>query len=181
LKLNNVVIKAILLALALAGFSFSVCSQTDSLLYEKAKKYYNSYSLNIDSAQSQDLYTKAFEWIGVKYKYAGSSKKGIDCSGFVSEIYQSVYKIPLSGGSRDIWPGVKPVEKDSLREGDIVFFKIKKGRISHVGIYLANNKMVHASVKSGVIISSLGESYYNKYYFSGGRISGKNHTESLLH
>ena len=50
-------------------------------------------------------------------------------------------------------------------EGDILFFKIKKGQISHVGVYLGNNTFAHASVHSGVIISDLDEDYYKKYFF----------------
>jgi len=56
-----------------------------------------------------------------------------------------------------------------LGEGDLVFFKIKKKRISHIGIYLGNNKFAHASVKNGVIISDMDEPYYQKRFYSGGR------------
>ena len=54
----------------------------------------------------------------------------------------------------------------------ILFFKIRKGQISHVGIYLGNNKFAHASVKTGVIISSLDEPYYKKYFYKGGEVIG---------
>ncbi len=85
-----------------------------------------------------------------------------------------VYCINLSGGSTDIWTQVKPIEKSDLQEGDILFFKIKKGKISHVGIYLGNNKFAHASVAEGVIISDLDEAYYKKYFYKGGRILSDN-------
>ncbi len=153
-----------------------LCSQTRRQK-RKAKKqkialeqYYFAYSLKPDSAISPYLYYQVFDWIGRRYKYAGNSKKRIDCSGFVSEIYRNVYCIKLSGGSSDIWTKVVPVEKSDLREGDILFFKIKKGQISHVGIFLANTKFAHASVKKGVIISDLDEPYYKKYFYKGGRI-----------
>ena len=133
-------------------------------------QYYSSYSLMPDSAASPYLYYQVFDWIGTRYKYAGSSKKGIDCSGFVSEMYRNVYCINLSGGSTDIWTKVNPVEKADLKEGDILFFKIRKGQISHVGIFLGNNKFAHASVKTGVMINDLDEDYYKKCFFKGGRI-----------
>lgn len=132
--------------------------------------YYAGYSLKSDSAVCPYLYYQVYDWIGTRYKYSGESKKGIDCSGFVSEMYKNVYCINLSGGSSDIWTQVIPVEKCDLKEGDILFFKIRKGHISHVGIFLANNKFAHASVKSGVIISDMDEAYYKKYFFKGGRI-----------
>jgi hypothetical protein len=56
-----------------------------------------------------------------------------------------------------------------LAMGDLVFFKIKKGRISHVGVYLGNDKFVHSSTRRGVIISDLNELYYKRTFFTGGR------------
>ncbi len=134
------------------------------------EQYYASHQLVPDSACSPYLYYQIYDWEGTRYKYGGRTKKGIDCSGFVSEMYKNTYCIDLAGGSKDLWPIVTPVEKDALQEGDILFFKIRKGQISHVGVYLGNNKFAHASVHSGVIISDLDEDYYKKYFYKGGRI-----------
>jgi lipoprotein Spr len=132
--------------------------------------YYDSHCLSLDSAKTPYLFYEVYDWLGTKYKYAGNSKKGIDCSGFVNEMYEKAYCVGLNGGSKDIWKTVIPVEKEYIREGDILFFKIKKGQISHVGIYLGNDKFAHASVRSGVIISDLNEAYYKKYFYKGGRV-----------
>jgi lipoprotein Spr len=134
------------------------------------EQFYADHQLIPDSACNPHLYYQVYDWIGTRYKYAGRSKKGIDCSGFVSEMYRNAYCISLMGGSRDIWPTVKQIEKEDLQEGDILFFKIKKGQISHVGVYLGNNKFAHASVKYGVTISDLDEEYYKKHFYKGGRI-----------
>ncbi|OFY83705.1 MAG: hypothetical protein A3F72_12905 [Bacteroidetes bacterium RIFCSPLOWO2_12_FULL_35_15] len=141
--------------------------------------YFSAYQLSIDSACTPYLYYQVYDWVGTRYKYAGKSKKGIDCSGFVGEMYRNTYCITLSGGSRDIWPTVIPVEKKDLQEGDILFFKIKRGQISHVGIYLGNNKFAHASVAYGVIISDLNEEYYKKYFYKGGRVIGNSQEEAV--
>ncbi len=133
-------------------------------------KYYESFCLMPDSAVSPYLYSQVYEWIGTPYKYAGRTKKGIDCSDFVNEMYKNIYCINLSGGAGDIWKAVKPIEKVDLQEGDILFFKIKKGQISHVGIYLGNNKFAHASVQTGVTINDLDEAYYKKFFYKGGRV-----------
>jgi len=134
------------------------------------QEFYADKKLLPDSAVTPYLYYHVYEWMGTGYKYSGQTKKGIDCSGFVSRMYKDVYCIQLSGGSKDLWTVVAPVEKTDLKEGDILFFKIKKGQISHVGIYLGNNKFAHASVHSGVIVSDLDEGYYKKYFFKGGRM-----------
>lgn len=65
---------------------------------------------------------------------------------------------------------VKKVPKEELKDGDIVFFKINGNKISHVGIYIGDNKFIHASTKRGVVINDLNEVYYKKYFYTGGRI-----------
>ena len=139
-------------------------------MHDSLRQFYLSKKLSVDSAATPYLYYQVYEWLGTRYKYAGESRSGIDCSGFVAEMYRNVYCIQLNGGSRDIYPLTTPVEKNELKEGDILFFKIKKGQISHVGVYLGNNKFAHASVKAGVIISDLDEDYYKRYFYKGGRI-----------
>jgi len=164
-------ISFIFLFLCFQCFAFKADS-----LFEKEQDavscFFSNKSIVIDSSATQFLYYKIHEWIGTKYKYAGGSKNGIDCSGFVSEIYKEVYCINLTGGSNDIFQMGKSLERKELKEGDLLFFKIKRGQVSHVGIYLQNNKFAHASVQNGVIVSDLDEAYYKKYFFKGGRIVG---------
>ena len=138
---------------------------------QSIEQFYALNQLMPDSACNPQLYYHVYDWIGTRYKYAGCTKKGIDCSGFVSEMYKNTYCINLTGGSRDIWQTVNQIERIDLQEGDILFFKIRKGQISHVGVYLGNNKFAHASVHSGVIISDLNEDYYKKYFYKGGRLA----------
>lgn len=139
------------------------------ILHHRVIAFYQPYGLHPDSANDPNLFYLVHDWIGTKYKYAGKSKSGIDCSGFVCEMYKNVYRVVLSGGSKDLYPLMDTVPRDSLQEGDILFFKIRKGQISHVGIYLGNNKFAHASVHRGVVINDLSEEYYRKYYFRAGR------------
>ncbi|MFN5423290.1 MAG: C40 family peptidase, partial [bacterium] len=61
------------------------------------------------------------------------------------------------------------ISKDQLKEGDLVFFKTGRG-ISHVGLYLSNNKFVHASTSAGVVISDLNELYWDKRFVKAGRV-----------
>jgi murein DD-endopeptidase / murein LD-carboxypeptidase len=144
---------------------------------DPVKVYFAKHGLHVDSAQTPYLYYQVHQWLGTRYQYAGHTQKGIDCSGFVAEMYRSVYCIKLSGGSRDLYPQVDSVPRSELCEGDILFFKIRKGQISHVGIYLDNDKFAHASVHSGVIVSDLKEDYYKKYFFTGGRLKAPVYVE----
>jgi lipoprotein Spr len=111
-------------------------------------------------------------WYGTRYKYGGENRQGVDCSGFTQSFMSSYYNVDLSRRSEDQYLQSTKIKKKKLRQGDLVFFKTRgaKGGISHVGIYLCNNKFVHAATSSGVMISDLDEDYYKARYAGGGRI-----------
>ena len=136
----------------------------------KGYSYFVKHGVAIDSLSNQKLYNEVYGWLGAPYCYAGKTKYGVDCSGFVTQIYRIIYSIKLGGGAGDIYKLVKPVEKKDLREGDLVFFKISHSYISHVALYLSNNKIVHATTGYGVRIDDLNTPYYYRYYYSAGRI-----------
>ncbi|HEY8387130.1 MAG TPA: NlpC/P60 family protein [Parasegetibacter sp.] len=111
------------------------------------------------------------EWYGIPYKYGGETKKGIDCSAFVVTYMSVLYGLSLPRTSREQFERSKHITKPYLTEGDLVFFRTRKGRqISHVGIYLKNDKFVHASSSEGVTISSLTDSYWKSRYAGAGRV-----------
>lgn len=138
---------------------------------EEAIKEKYAAKLGVDSGKiGYTLYSFIDEWYGAPYHYAGRTKEGVDCSDFVCILFQNIYNKTLSGTAGDIYNMCKTVSDTNLQEGDLVFFKINSKSISHVGIYLQNNKFIHASVHSGVVISDLSEAYYKKYFFKAGRI-----------
>ena len=137
---------------------------------DTAYNYFKTLRLDIDSAQTQLLFYKVYEWLNTKYKYGGNNKQGTDCSGFTCNIYREVYCLDVIRGSAELYRSLTPINKKDLREGDFVFFKIKRNKISHVGIYLGHNKFAHAAVIGGVIVSDLDEEYYRKRFYKGGRI-----------
>ena len=132
--------------------------------------YSNMLGFNINYINNPRLYQSISEWMGTPYKYTGSSKKGVDCSGLVCKLYRDCYDKVMDGCASDIFKRSEQIRRSDLREGDLVFFKIKKNRVSHVGIYLGQNRFVHASSKSGVIVSKLDDPYYNRYFYKGGRL-----------
>lgn len=135
-----------------------------------ADKYATQLKVEPKAINNEKLYTFIDEWYAIPYKYAGFDKSGIDCSGFTCKLYESVYSKKIARSSKDICATSKEVELNELKEGDFVFFKIESKNVSHVGVYLLNNKFVHASTKKGVIINDLNEPYYKKYFYKGGRI-----------
>ena len=124
----------------------------------------------IKSISDKSLVNFIDSWYGVTYKYGGADKHGIDCSHFAARLYADVYNKTITGPANTIEPQTIAVKTSDMQEGDLVFFKIKGNKVSHVGVYIGNNKFVHASTKRGVLISDLNEAYYKKYFFKAGRL-----------
>lgn len=111
-------------------------------------------------------------WLGAPYRFGGTTKRGIDCSAFTQKIYQDVYEKHLPRTCDSQYHYTERVKKLNLQRGDIIFF-ISPASPSgwHCGIYLGDNKFVHASNKrDGVKISDLGEEFYRKHYRGAGRL-----------
>ncbi len=141
--------------------------------YDKLAMEYFSQIMGIALSASSNLklYQFVYDWIGTPYRLGGDSKKGIDCSKFAFELYNKVFNTMIGNNSQNIFGMVSPVNaRDELKEGDLIFFKIRSRSITHVGIYIGNNKFVHASSSRGVMISSLDDDYWSKYYYKGGRL-----------
>lgn len=136
---------------------------------ERGKKPRTAYEEASDKGKNKKLYAVIKPWMGVPYKYGGTTKQGVDCSGFVGNIYREAYGITLHRTANDMQQDVKKVSKSQLREGDLVFFVNSHGKVSHVGIYLHDGLFVHSSTSRGVIISPLSDSYWSQHFHCGGR------------
>ncbi len=126
--------------------------------------------LPVDTASELELYYQMYEWLGTRYRFGGETKRGVDCSGFTGIVYEKVYKRVLPRDSRSMYKMTNPIPRSQMKEGDLLFFRIRRGQVSHVGIYLGNNKFVHASTTQGVIVSDLREDYYRRYFYKAGRL-----------
>jgi murein DD-endopeptidase / murein LD-carboxypeptidase len=140
---------------------------------EKALKEKYSALLNVETEKlkNTDLYKFIDEWQDVPYKYGGRSKTGVDCSNLTSLLYNQVFNKNITGSCSGLFSQSNPINAKDLKEGDLVFFKIDGDKISHVGVYLHNNKFVHATTKKGVMINDLDEPYYKKYFFKAARLT----------
>lgn len=120
--------------------------------------------------QSQALLSAAHTWLGVPYRYGGNDRKGIDCSGLVLQVYKDALGIPLPRTSREQSDYCTSIAKGSLIPGDLIFFATgnDKKRVSHVGIFIGDNLMIHASSSKGVILSDINSQYYTRTYVGSG-------------
>lgn len=167
-KHTHILIGAILLIL------LSACG-TRAPHYNYRELAQAAIRLDMDIAMDDNhsLYVEASKWIDVPYRSGGTSRRGVDCSGLTYNIYRKVYRKRLERNSDEQRKeNCHKIRKGKLREGDLVFFHNgrNKRRATHVGIYLKNNRFIHASSSQGVIVSTLDEPYYQKCWMQGGRV-----------
>jgi murein DD-endopeptidase / murein LD-carboxypeptidase len=110
------------------------------------------------------------KWRGVPYKLGGNTAAGIDCSGLILQLYKEVYQQPTPRTTADLFAKAAIIPVDSLQEGDLVFFSINSQKTSHAGMYLWDGFFYHASTSMGVMVSSLQEAYWKKYFTAAGRL-----------
>ncbi len=147
----------------------SNAESTDSYKKESKAKVVRSNEGGSGSAVAQ----AAYNYLGEKYVW-GSAQPGVgfDCSGLTSYLYNKVCGISLYRNSAAQSNNGYPVSKNNLKQGDLLFFSTNgSGSISHVGIYVGNGKMIHASTPStGVIISDIDSNYYSDTFVTARRI-----------
>ena len=134
-------------------------------------KYAILLNCSVEELTNDRLLSFIDEWQGVQYHYGGTGKDGIDCSAFVNLLMSTVYNLHgLPRTSRDQYNQSLRIKKSALQEGDLVFFHTygKKKTVTHVGVYLLNNKFVHASV-TGVQLNDMSDGYYATRYVGAGR------------
>lgn len=127
------------------------------------------FSSRRDSLRAR-LMERVVDYIGTLYRYGKSTRQGMDCSAFTSAVFAEAFGITLPRSSRDQYRAGSRVKKSELLPGDLVFFRTRRRRISHVGIYVGENLFAHAGRSEGVSVSSLESSYYKKRYVGAKRI-----------
>ena len=136
-------------------------------------KYAQVLNRNVELVTNTSLIGFIDEWWGTKYRYGGTTKKGIDCSSFTGLLMGSVFGFALPRTAREQYSVCSKLSKDDMLEGDLVFFNTRGG-VSHVGVYLGEGYFVHSSSSAGVTINNLDESYYSKKFIGGGRVESDN-------
>jgi probable lipoprotein NlpC len=134
-----------------------------------AEKYSEIMGVDKSAIKNGRLYAFIDIWAGTPYKFSEQDENGIDCSGLVQLLEQQVYAINIPRSTKDQINVIKRKYEEDLKEGDLVFFDFDGKRFSHVGIYLQNGYIVHASSTKGVIVVPLHGAIY-KYFSRAGAI-----------
>ena len=138
-------------------------------------RYQNQYSTYQTSSQSDEerrhALLKYFKgWKGVSYQYGGTSKRGVDCSGFVHLALKGALAIDAPRSTELLSKIRHRINKNKLQAGDIILFKISS-KTMHTGIYIGQGQFIHASKSKGVMASNLDNPYWKGVYSKSVRIS----------
>lgn len=128
-----------------------------------------STELRVDGIK--ELKKSAYGFLGTRYRFGGSSRSGIDCSSFVQKVFRDL-EVALPRTAREQFEVGNTVAPGDLQRGDLIFFSTYASYASHVGIYLGNNKMIHASSRDHrVVISPMNTAYYRSRFLGAKRIT----------
>lgn len=124
------------------------------------------------TSSAQDLILKGLELVGIKYRRGGTDPdSGLDCSGFVQIVFKDAIGLLLPRTAREQSEFGNVIDKDELKAGDLVFFNTMRRAFSHVGIYLGDNRFMHAPRSGAEIrVEDMSQSYWTKRYNGARRI-----------
>lgn len=176
----------LLLALVVSGAVVTGCGSskktsrhpgkpTDSMQAYK-KKHHKVRTVEIGKAAPTEvadaLVTEARTWLGVPYVYGGTTRDGADCSGFLVTLYHDVTGLAIPRTTKKQEEQFVALNWDDVAVGDVLFFSSKRsgGKVAHVGMYVGNNRMIHASSSRGVVEDDLTLNYYQTHFRGAGRV-----------
>src|SRR5690625_2467131 len=143
-------------------------AQSDETTTKQKNDQETVKSVQVEGVNDQGIIETAQSLIGTPYVWAGESPSGFDCSGFINYVYQA-RNITMPRTVSDVWNF--GVHVDSPSVGDLVFFETYQPGPSHMGIYLGNNKFIHAGESRGVEISEMSNPYWENKYIGAKRIN----------
>lgn len=133
-------------------------------------KYAIVFDATVEKMTNSAMLKSIDQWWGMKYCLGGNGSDCIDCSAFTKSVVKDVYGLDLPRTAHEQYDVTQRIEIEELQEGDLVFFYTSGRRISHVGIYIMNNKFVHAATSQGVSVSDLNDAYWKDRYRGAGRL-----------
>lgn len=174
LFLNNIICVACCAGIALSASQASATQNQDISSFP-----------TIDFSEQQFV-DEVKKYLGIPYRLGGTTKKGMDCSGFTRIVYDRLLglDLPKNSTGQFRFAEMEKVDSGDLQTGDLIFFgNSKKKQVSHVGVYLSDGQFIHASSSQGITVSSLENRYWKKRFVGSKRhmaLSSSQDTDELL-
>ena len=123
---------------------------------------------------ASEITSYALSLIGVDYRFGGNTPdQGLDCSGLIRYVFQQATGLSLPRSAREQARVGQSVSKDNLQPGDLVFFNTRRFQFSHVGLYIGDNRFIHAPSSGGAVqVVNLDNAYWQKAFNGARRIVG---------
>ncbi|WP_434779754.1 C40 family peptidase [Neisseria sp. Ec49-e6-T10] len=161
--------------------SFSYVAQADELddiiIVKTNKQRIDEEKIETNKKQAGDVIMNAMGLLGVPYVFGGSTPKGLDCSGFIQYVFKQSVKVTLPRTAAQMAKTGQSIERSELKPGDLVFFNTRGFANSHVGLYIGNNKFMHAPRTGKTVeVALMTNKYWNARYNGARRVdssSGK--------
>ena len=159
-----------MLAVAVLFLCLQGCASKVQVSYLPQQKRNPAAEKQVVNNENVHLLKQHYEkWRGTPYVDGGMSASGIDCSGFTVLAYRDLFGLSLPRTAGEQAERGREVARSSLKTGDLVFFNTGRSK-KHVGIYLADDQFIHASLSKGVTLSSLDDSYWQEKYWQARRV-----------
>lgn len=161
-------------AIACAAFASTTLAQdaADSRIAAATAVVRDAAATALVSARN--LTASALDLIGIRYKWGGTTPEaGLDCSGLVQFVFQQVTGVTLPRSARDLSRIGSVVAQADLKPGDLVFFNTRRSAFSHVGIYVGDNRFIHAPRRGREVeVAAIDQSYWQKHFNGARRLIG---------
>lgn len=142
-------------------------------VYKDYVKVHRPERIPYAKVEGEYIIEYGLQFLGTPYVWGGTDlKSGVDCSGFTQEVFKA-FDVSISRVSYMQATEGKHIDKEKLQSGDLIFFDtsgVNNGKVSHVGIYIGENKFLHSDSTHGVMVSSLDSTYYTRNYVKAMRV-----------
>ena len=151
-------------------------TKVESIL-ESTSSYFARFTYQVVdsvSSKTESLINEAMQLIGVRYRWNGDlPQSGLDASGFVRFVFRDKLGFLLPPKSSQMSKVGKPITREELQPGDLVFFNTMRLTFSHVGIYVGDNKFIHSPAKGSTVrVDDLASTYWDKRFDGARRLDG---------